>query len=86
MIKNIFCQFCIRLCHIHHTKRRVLLVTVGFCVSFVTLTALQQHNYSLNHDTLNQSHYIEVELGGVFVNIWPIFRPKKREKIYYTTF
>ena len=53
MIQQKLCQFCIRLRHIHPTKRHILLVSVGFCVSVVTLMTLQMHNYSLNHDSLN---------------------------------
>ena len=53
MIQQKLCQFCIRFPHIYPTKRHILLVSVGFCVSVVTLMTLQQHNYSLNHDSLN---------------------------------
>ena len=53
MIEKKLCQFFIRLRHIYPTKRHILLVFGGFCVSVATLMTLQLHNFSLNHDSLN---------------------------------
>ena len=56
MIQKKFRRICRKYHYIHPTKRHILLVTICFWVSIVTLWTLQQNNYSFNHYSVNDVH------------------------------
>ena len=53
MIPKKVCQVCLKLRHIHPTKKTILPLILCFWISFVTLIMLQLQNYSLNLDSIN---------------------------------